>query len=221
MEQRRVIYACDVGSCRRGNFAWARIEPEQSARPNSSADIEQLVLSVRKDLTDGLNIALGFEAPLFVPVPENPNDIGLARAGEGNRPFSAGAGASAALVGLQQAAWVMSRLRGDIGKYTVTTDWRAWPHSSSTILLWEAFVSGNAKGECHADDAITAALEFHRREASLRSDVTCERPLSLVGAAALWSGLSDDLTILRRSVLVLRPAKRYEAEPGSPKAFIS
>ncbi|MFL6257197.1 MAG: hypothetical protein ACJ74T_19490 [Pyrinomonadaceae bacterium] len=76
-------------------------------------------------MTDGLNIALGFEAPLFVPVPDDPNDIGLARAGEDNRPFSAGAGASAALVGLQQAAWIMSRLRGDLGKYEVTTEWQA------------------------------------------------------------------------------------------------
>lgn len=170
---------------------------------------------------DGLGIALGFEAPLFVPIPDDSNDIGRARAGEGNRPFSAGAGASAALIGLQQTAWIMSRLRGDVEKHTVTTDWRLWPPSSSAILLWEAFVSGIAKGECHADDAVTAAREFQRREASLHSDVACERPLSIVGAAALWSGFSEDLTILRRPALVLRPAKRYEAEPGSPKALIS
>lgn len=210
----RAIYACDVGSCRRGNFAWARVGPEQPARPTSSADIEQLVLALRKDFTDGLNIALGFEAPLFVPVPDDPDDIGRARAGEGNRPFSAGAGASAALLGLQQAAWVMSRLRGGTEEYGVTTDWRPWPHPSPTILLWEAFVSGGVKGECHADDAITAAMEFHRRETSLCSDVTSELPLSLVGAAALWSGLCEDPSVLRRPVLVLRPTKRYESGLG-------
>lgn len=221
MGRRRAIYACDVGSCRRGNFAWARIGPERSARPVSSADIELLVLALRKDLTDGLNIALGFEAPSFVPVPDDPEDIGRARVGEGNRPFSAGAGASAALVGLQQAGWIMGRLRGDTEKYSVTTDWGSWPHSSATILLWEAFVSGSAKGECHADDAVTATLEFYRKETSLCSDVTCQSALSLVGAAALWSGLCEDHTILRRPVLVLRPAKKYEAELGSPEPYSS
>lgn len=186
-------------------------------RLGSSADIEQLVLALRKDFTDGLNIALGFEAPLFVPIPDDPNHIGRARDGEGNRPFSAGA--SAALVGLQQAAWVMKQLRGGTGEYSITTDWRAWSHSSPTILLWEAFVSGGAKGRCHTDDAVTAAMEFHRREASLCSDVTCELPLSLVGAAALWSGLCEDPFVLRRPVLVLRPTKRYESGLESPESF--
>ena len=211
MKLERAIYACDIGSCRKGNFAWARIGAQQSAKPISSPDIEKLVSSLQTDLTAGLNIALGFEAPLFVPVPENPNEIGRSRAGEGNRPFSAGAGASAALMGLQQTAWIMHRLRGNIEKYKVIADWRLWPPASSAILLWEAFVSGVAKGECHTDDAETAALEFQRREASLESDVTCEQTLSLVGVAAVWSGFSEDLAILKKPVLVLRTTKRFEA----------
>lgn len=210
MKRGRAIYACDVGSCRNGNFAWARIRPERASQPISSPDIEELIATLQGDLTEGLSIALGFESPLFVPVPTEPNDIGRSRAGEGNRPFSAGAGASAALIGLQQAAWVMSRLRGNIEKHKVTIDWQLWPPPSATILLWEAFVSGNAKGACHVEDAVTAAREFQRREASLRSDVTCERVLSLVGAAAIWSGFSSDLDILHKPVLVLRSTESYK-----------
>lgn len=212
MEQGRAIYACDIGSCRKGNFAWARIGSQQSAKPSSSRDIEALVSFLQTDLTAGLNIALGFEAPLFVPVPKNPNEFGRSRAGEGNRPFSAGAGASAALIGLQETTWIMHRLRDNIEKYKVIVDWQLWPPVSSTILLWEAFVSGSAKGECHTDDAVTAALEFQQREASLHSDVTCERTLSLVGAAAVWSGFSADLALLKKPVLVLRTTKRFEAK---------
>lgn len=209
MGQERAIYACDVGSCRRGNFAWARIGPEASALINHSPDIEELVSSLVQDLRAGLNIALGFEAPLFVPVPEDPNEIGRARTGEGNRPFSAGAGASAVLIGVQQAAWVMGRLRPSTERHTVITDWRLWPGASRVILLWEAFVSGSAKGDCHAEDAVTAAREFERREAALRSDVTCGRALSLVGAA-LWGGITADPAVLRQPVLVLRSAERFE-----------
>src|SRR5687768_8806186 len=116
MERERAIYACDIGSCRKGNFAWARIDPLNSVRPNSDTDIETLISSLQEDLAVGVSIALGFEAPLFIPVPKDPNDIGRSRPGEGNRPFSAGAGASAALIGIQQVAWIMSRLKGCTGK---------------------------------------------------------------------------------------------------------
>lgn len=210
MEQGRAIYACDVGSCRRGNFAWARIGPEVPALLNHSPDIEELVSSLEQGLRSGLNIALGFEAPLFVPVPEDPDEIGRARTGEGNRPYSAGAGASAALIGVQQAAWVMGRIRPYIGNHTVITDWRLWTEASGVILLWEAFVSGSAKGDCHADDAVTAAREFERREKSLHSDVTCGRALSLVGTAALWAEITTDPAILHLPVLVLRSTERFK-----------
>jgi hypothetical protein len=212
MKQERAIYACDVGSCRKGNFAWARIGPEQEASPSSSPDIRKLITSLHVDLSAGLSIALGFEAPLFIPVPEDPNDIGRARAGEGDRAFSAGAGASAALIGFQQAAWIMSRVKDTIGRHIVITDWQLWPTAFPSILLWEAFISGIAKGTCHADDAVAAARAFQKREAALTSDVSCERPISLVGAAAVWSGFSEDLSLLRKSVLVLRPIERFIPE---------
>src|SRR5919205_792441 len=126
MGQERVMYACDVGSCRKGNFAWACIGPDQEASPTASPNINELITSLQEDLTIGLSLALGFEAPLFVPIPEDPNDIGRARAGEGDRAFSAGAGASAALIGFQQAAWIMARVKDSIGRHVVITDWHLW-----------------------------------------------------------------------------------------------
>lgn len=40
---------------------------------------------------------------------------------------------------------------------------------------------------------------------------TCSRPISLAGLALLWSGLSDDVSIIHRSSLVIRPDNRPSA----------
>jgi hypothetical protein len=101
----RKIYACDCGSPRKGNFAWTTVLPDGS--PQGSADIDRLVEDLARDLNSGYSVALGFEAPLFVPVPVGACSIGRARQGEGNRPFSAGAGCGALVVGLQEVAWVL------------------------------------------------------------------------------------------------------------------
>jgi len=208
--RQRAIYACDIGSCRRGHFAWARIGPNGDSK--SSTDIEGLVSSLQEDLERRISISLGFEAPLFIPVPDDPTEIAMARKGEGNRSFSAGAGASAALVGLQEIAWIMRRLKDHVKYYRIVTDYRSWPSGSPTILLWEAFVSGSAKGLCHTDDAVTAAREFEQRETTLASDVSSENPLSLVGMAALWSGFSSDSSMLHQSTLVLKTTKEFVSE---------
>jgi hypothetical protein len=74
------------------------------------------------------------------------------------------------------------------------------------VLVWEAFVTATAKGASHVDDAeiavaaFTAALPDPRRV----STVTAERPLSLIGAAAVWSGWSSDDALLHVSPLVVR-----------------
>jgi hypothetical protein len=92
-----VIYAGDIGSIPQGNFGWARVDPEQGEthveREHGGAEIRGLVAAVERDLfADGRQIAVGFECPLFVPVPQDPLRLGVAREGEGDRPFSATAG---------------------------------------------------------------------------------------------------------------------------------
>lgn len=71
----------------------------------------ELVDAVAGDLIAGEAVALGFECPLFVPVPATPLQLGAARLGEGNRPWSAGAGASSLATGLAQVSWILAELR--------------------------------------------------------------------------------------------------------------
>lgn len=64
----RAVYAIDVGKTREpANFAWARVEPENATEVIGSHDIQVLVCKLVHDLDRGYSVALGFEAPLFIP----------------------------------------------------------------------------------------------------------------------------------------------------------
>jgi len=170
----RAIYACDVGSVRSGTFAWARVEPGDGA-PVASADIDDLVTRLVQDATDGMSIALGFESPLFMPVPANSGDLSCGRCGEGNRSMFAPAGAAVATLGIHEAAWILRAIHRQTHEYTL--DWNAWPPEGATraLLLWEAFVSGAAHGDTHERDAATAAVFFRTNELDLERVKNCPR----------------------------------------------
>jgi hypothetical protein len=98
-----VIYCADIGSVAQGRFGWARqlVGPAR-ARLAQGTDIRQLAEAAATDLRRGTSVALGFECPLFVPVPDDPMRLTSARRGEGNRPWSAAAGAGSLAVGLTE-----------------------------------------------------------------------------------------------------------------------
>jgi hypothetical protein len=172
-----------------------------------------LVEILRSDFASGSDVALGFEAPLFIPVPADPQSIGRARQGEGNRPYSVGAGLTVTVMGLQQSAWVLRAVAAALESYEVTTDWRQWllPEGPARLLLWEAFVTGAAKAATHAGDAVTAGAMFLAHEHALDTvnAVRAESPVSLVACAAMWAGLSIPGASLRSPVLVLKPTEPY------------
>src|SRR5919198_1284848 len=106
------IYCADVGSVPNRRFGWARGEAGgEIERHRGGSEIADLVDAVGNDLGAGRSVALGFECPLYVPVPEDPILLGAARSGEGGRSWSAAAGAGALGTGIVQAAWILERLR--------------------------------------------------------------------------------------------------------------
>lgn len=215
----RAVYAVDVGSTlakpgETPNFAWARVEPGEGS-PAGSSNICDLASEIERDIKSGRSVALGFEAPLSIPVPESADDLSRRRQGEGNRSWSAQAGALAATLGVHQAAWLLRKLFRSCGSAcSFTLDPREWPPTGShpVLFCWEAFVSGKAKSdsgdESHTRDAATAAMEFLENEHRLprANAVTAEEPISLIGAVALWAGWAADLQILHDSTtLVIKP----------------
>jgi hypothetical protein len=149
-----------------------------------------MVDAVSGDLAAKRPVALGFECPLYVPVPEQPLRLGTARIGEGNRSWSAGAGAGAMATGAVQVAWILDQLRRRAPNAKPFLDWNPFTHAGHALFLWEAFVTDRAKAATHVDDAIIAATAFRNAfpDVTGANAVTADRPLSLLGAALLWSG---------------------------------
>lgn len=208
-----VVYAIDAGSVARGNFAWTSSQD----RSKWSASVEELAASAVQALQAGKKIAIGIECVLFLPVPETAQHLGKARAGEctpetKNRPFSAGAAASATMTGIPGLAWVLRQIREACPVARGSTRWEEWQSGAADLLLWEAFVTGTEKASppSHYGDALLALEAFQRgAEAGCPpTRVTCGSSMSLAGAALLWAGLSSDLSLLHHQALVLRPLPR-------------
>ena len=221
MNSIRAIYTCDVGSIPRGNFGWARCVPERKpAIPVGSNDISELANYLKKDMEDGINIALGFECPLFIPVPYSDGDLCRGRQGDGNRSVFAQAGATVATLGVHQAAWILRTIYPcGANHIEFTTDSSMWlPSDSRQVLFcWEAFVSGDAHGNDHIRDAATAIMFFIDNEIQLEAvnAVTTQQSFSLIQAVALWAGWSTEIDRLHGSALVIKPSNRYEGIIGS------
>jgi hypothetical protein len=89
-----VIYCADIGSVPNRRFGWARSDTRDDTIEShrGGTEIIDLVDTVAADIAGGQAVALGFECPLFVPVPEQALRLGAARPGEKNRSWSAGRG---------------------------------------------------------------------------------------------------------------------------------
>ncbi len=110
--------------------------------------------------------------------------------------------------GLVQVAWVLSKLRERCPTERVFLDWASFQAADVGLFLWEAFVSAKAKGTSHVGDAAIAVECFADAlpDPTTSNAVAADSPLSLVGAAVLWSGWSRDTTLLHAPCLVLRAA---------------
>lgn len=216
------VVAVDVGSVRT-NFAWAGLDlPGRHPVGEGGTHPEGAALAVLEAIDAGRPVALGFEAPLMVPVsPVSPVEgwrtLGQARQGETvdgrSRPWSAGAGSGALATGLVQMAWILERVGGKRALGCTTRPDR-WLAGDAELFVWEAFVSGAGKPvptgiTQHAADAAAAADTFADRleEGTLRtSDVVCapSSSFNLAAAAAAYAGLSIAISELRDQVQVYR-----------------
>ena len=207
-----IVYACDIGSVKSGTFAWAR-NTSMNNTPIASPDIDGLISSIVRDATSGASISLGFEAPLFLPVPDSSAELNSGRTGESDRSMFAPAGAAVTTISVHESAWILKRLRALLpAKVPLSMDGHAtWRSQPQKLFVWEAFVSSTAHSDTHERDAATAVQYFLDNENDLDSvnAVTCNNPLSLIAAAALWSGWLSDIGSLHSSCLVLRPNAPY------------
>lgn len=210
-----MIYAIDVGSTipkRSGvAFAWSAVD-DNAREVRAGSCPGDLVADIATRISQGESVALGIEAPLFIPVPSDKANLSKGRLNEGDRSWAAPAGGYVTALAVHQCAWLLRELYNRCGQHCrLATEPEAWYRRAVTepvIFCWEAFVSGPAHGN-HADDARTAAMYFHSQQTQLVSAVTAENLLSLFGAAVMWSGWSADPQWLKQPIVVLRPDARW------------
>ncbi|MGR3636196.1 MAG: hypothetical protein ACU0BK_09750 [Shimia sp.] len=153
--------------------------------------------------------ALGFEAPLFVPVNRQLVKITSQRNGEAGRPWSAGAGATVTTIGLAVMSHVFEGLRKDLADSSFTLGWHDWSPENS-ILVFEAFVSGVAHADIgdHHLDALKVADVFSSAYPDLAAANAVEEAhvLSLAGACMLRAGVAvEEQDALFAPALVIKP----------------
>ncbi len=199
------IFCADVGSIKAKKFGWAADTPDQIGI-QLGTDIELFAKLISSSISDGRKVAIGFECPLFVPMRNDPILVNSARKGEGNRSWSAGAGTGALATGLVEVLWVLNTvasLQGQPPKAGLS--WATFRNSDS-VFLWEAFVTSVSKGTGHAEDAAIAIECFKSALPDMDDANAIEESsvLSLVGAAALRAGWSDNIGILSEPCLVIK-----------------
>jgi hypothetical protein len=208
-----IIHCADIGSVYRGNFGWARLAvDEPDAVCTTGHDIGVFADGIASDLNSGAHVAVGFECPLFLPVPEDPNGLTSARPGEGDRAWSAGAGAGSLATGLTETVWILERVKRKISAApAVFVKWQAFRAATGGLFVWEAFVTKAAKTDTHHGDAELAVMSFRDGlpDPEQQNAVICNGPVrSLIGAALMQAGWANELKWLAESCLVIRALPR-------------
>jgi hypothetical protein len=210
-----------VGSIARESFGWARRIPgSDSEELHQPESIESLAASVVHVLRAGEPVALGFEAPLFIPVPENPDRLGKARPCDApSSSWSSSVGASVLATAMVQVPWTLGFIHEQVPDLRVHLQWPPFAEQQSGLLLWEAFVSGAAKGETHEEDARSGVQAFCEQlpNPGDPSAAETERPFSVLAAAAIWAGFDLPIEDTRSGCLLVR-ATRPPGQPHPPGA---
>lgn len=199
------IGVIDVGSPRGDKIGWAILSPSGDAI--TGKDLDAFVAAIA-ELGASWPLAIGFEAPLFIPTRGVALDVLTSRKGEGARPWSSSAGATVTTAALGVVTYTLTQLRERLSMARATTDFLNPPTAAGDALFFEAFVTGTAKGADHIDDALIAATEARRLLCGsqiYRSAIDETDVFSLVGASLLRTGWSTDLGLLAAPCLVVKP----------------
>jgi hypothetical protein len=199
-----IVGVIDIGSPRSGKLGWVVLDGDDESYGN---DLDEFItaFAVR---CDGRPAALGFEAPLFIPVRDKAINLTSARRGEGSRPWSAAAGANALAIAIPIVAYTLTKLRPLLKDYTAVVDPNRWGLASNTLLLFEAFVTGASKAQHHHEDAAIAARAFVAGCGDLAAlnAINETDVVSLCGLALIYSGwVEPSFDIVTSPLLVVKP----------------
>lgn len=199
------IYCADIGSVAGGNFGWYASRADGASAQGTT--IEELAVAVATSLNGGGSVALGFEAPMFSPLRRDPQTLTRRREGETNPNWIGGPGAAVLATALAQVPWILREVKDRLRVAgNPTLDWGLFDEGNANLFLWEAFVSGDAKGSNHIDDARIAVNAFTASLPNPRLHNAISEPevLSLLGAALIRTCWSTDIQLLSLPCIVIK-----------------
>ena len=146
------------------NLGWAMDQPDLAG-----VDLDECVGAIAAALRIG-PVALGFEAPQFVPLRDDPMVLTAGRTGEfgpgqPTRTFSASAGVNGAChIASRRSSMVLTGLRARVVGGSATFGWKRPISEPGELLLFEAFVTDQRKDAetRHVEDARLAIADFRR-----------------------------------------------------------
>jgi hypothetical protein len=159
---RIVAFCVDVGSTKKGNFGWARARRRDGeAEVVGGNNIDDCVKQIRSVVGPNTDVALGLEAPLWLPVPSAAEGLSAGRDGEADRSCFAMIGGYVATLAVHQLAYILRGIGRDESVARCTLDWRTWPGARGEVLIWEAMVSkgphARSERDGHSLDVLDAA----------------------------------------------------------------
>ena len=204
------VFCVDVGSPK--NVGWADSEGGAGGPDTFLAAL--LVVAMR--LQEGERVALGFEAPLWTPRRAEFNRLTSSRGGAElalKRAWSAGAGCGALGAALALMPWCLATLASVI-TVPATISAERFREGVVQLFVWEALVTGAAKGLSHHHDALYAVDAFVSRLADLQSDVPAEPAINHAAVALMIAGFPIALEELTQAGLVIAAVPRTIAILG-------
>jgi hypothetical protein len=211
------IFCAAIGSVSGNNFGWFGRLSDGTAI--SGTDITAFVTELAKRLNGGNRVALGFEAPMFIPLRENPLELTRCRRGETTPNWIGGPGGAVLATAMAQVPWILGDLKPRLSlRINATTDWTHFKSKHSEIFLWEAFVCGVAKGTSHVADAEVAVRAFLATLPDPPASNAIHEPsvTSILGLALLRTGWSKDISFLQHSCVVIKAQPPPHATPPPP-----
>ena len=166
MKDNLFVAAVDVGTFKNWGLAYWDGEGRCDSLPEHNGHFD-LVDKIARALEDRTRrVALGFEAPLWVPIRSRAEMLLKSREGESNRPWSAGAGCAVTTASLAVLPWWFSAIAKELSCAPLaTTDVLHW--EPGVLFVWEAFVSSQGKRnkdpQRHDQDAAKAVKAFWQK----------------------------------------------------------
>ena len=192
------VIAIDVGSYR--NLGWA--DSEQ----NFIETFPDALPLINDRLSKG-KVALGFEAPIFLPLNDFEN-FTASRAFDNGRPWSAGAGATVCAISLPLITLCLQEIYQRHKDIQVTTDYCTWNKAGkNTLLLWEAFITRNDRARYGANENIHVMDAKNAVNSFLNNNKPQEPSLAMLNIPMLLAanvGFNVNIRNIDRTALIVK-----------------